>query len=401
MGDTSARGPSDAVLSFLAEHARTRLDSLTDTLVETIERDNPGYRFAGVVDRDDLRRSCHDNIARVLDLLALAVRLGGLGDPVTDPAFAAARETGRRRAEQGLPLDDVLRSFRMGGRLIWDDVVASAAGSLEPAALPEIGTWLWQVVDETSAQVATSYHRSVRAAVRADEQQRAELWEGLLGGRARDPGFALDSARLLDLPASGPVLVVVAADLETVQADQALAPHASAWARRASDVVGLVALREDDPAEATAALQAFAARAGCALGVSSMLTGLSQVHQGYPQAMRALQVQAGRPGVTSFDDRLPEALLLASPDVAGRLVDRWLGPLSVLPEDERVLLLDTLRAWVAAGGSATQAAVLANCHRNTVLNRLHRVEGLVLHELSGEAVLEMDLALRAQALRPT
>jgi len=33
-----------------------------------------------------------------------------------DDYFDAARETGRRRAEQRLPLDDVLRSFRRGGR---------------------------------------------------------------------------------------------------------------------------------------------------------------------------------------------------------------------------------------------------------------------------------------------
>jgi hypothetical protein len=43
-----------------------------------------------------------------------------LGRSATDDYFDAARETGRRRAEQRMPLDDVLRSFRLGGRLVWE-----------------------------------------------------------------------------------------------------------------------------------------------------------------------------------------------------------------------------------------------------------------------------------------
>ena len=101
---------------FLAEHRRDRLEVVTDRLVETIQRDNAGYRHAGVVPLADLRQSCHDNVARVLELLAEAVEVGTVtprGD--REPAYDAARATGRRRAEQGLPLDDVLRSFRIGG----------------------------------------------------------------------------------------------------------------------------------------------------------------------------------------------------------------------------------------------------------------------------------------------
>jgi DNA-binding PucR family transcriptional regulator len=48
---------------------------------------------------------------------------------------------------------------------------------------------------------------------------------------------------------------------------------------------------------------------------------------------------------------------------------------------ERELLLGTLRTWVDCGGSTSAAARELYCHRNTVRNRLQRVE-----ELSGQSL---------------
>lgn len=389
----------DATLSFLAEHRRERVDAITDRLVETIVRDNLGYQASAMVTLDDLRRSCHDNVDRVLEILRDAVGQEGLPDD-DDPVYGAARETGRRRAEQGLPLNDVLRSYRIGGRLIWDDLVAQGDTALDPLEVREIGTRLWEVVDATSAEVATAYHRQELTLVRADEQQRAELWEGVLGGRAREPGFAREAALLLDLPADSPLVVVVATELRLRLAEQALAPHATAWVRRTADVVGLVALREGSPREALLCLEALAAEVDGALGVSSMISGLNGVEQGYAQASLALRAQSGAVGLARFDDRLPEALLLASPEVASRLVERWLGPVLALAPGESRALVDTLAAWVTSGGSATRTATLVHCHRNTVANRLHRFTELTGHRLTDDAVpVDLDLALRAWRLR--
>lgn len=386
-----------ATLDFLAEHRRARIDAITERLVDTIEQNNPGYRARAVVPRADLWHSCHDNIGRVLELLADAMGTGGVDSrPDHDGAYDAARETGRRRAEQGLPLDDVLRSFRLGGRLIWDDLVEQGDAALEAREVREIGTRLWEVVDETSAQVATAYHLHERALVRADEQQRAELWEGVLSGRAREPGFAHEASRLLDLPPTAELLVAVAPRLEVRRAEARLSPHASAWVRRSGDVVGLVALREPDSTEALRALHDIGLRDGEPLGVSSVVPGLAGADEGYLQAALALRAQGPTPGAATFDDRLPEALLLNSPDVATRLVTRSLGPVLALPPAEAEGLLVTLNAWVESGGSATRTAASVHCHRNTVVNRLRRVADLTELPLTDDAVpVELELALRA------
>ena len=267
---------------------------------------------------------------------------------------------------------------------------------LDAHALREIGTRLWEVVDETSAQVAVAYHLHARDLVRADEQLRAELWEGLLGGRAREPGFALEVSHLLDLPLDADVLVVAAIELDARDADRRLGAHASAWARRAGGVVGIVALRDLVADEALSALRDIAEHQKRPVGVSTTVTGLAAVDEGYRQASLALRAQGAAPALAAFDERLPEAMLLSSPDVAHRLVDLWVTPIRALGGAEADGLLDTLTAWVASGGSASRAAVEVHCHRNTILNRLRRVSAVTGRPLSDEAPpTDLDLALRA------
>lgn len=387
--------------AFLVEHRHSRVEILADALVDTIVRDNPGYRATGVVPRADLWLSCLDNIRRLLELLADAVEGGGLVADPTGPALQAARATGRRRAEQGQPLDDVLRSFRLGGRMIWEDLIEQAGDRLGADDVRVMGTALWEVVDLTSSQVAVAYHGQERAMVRADEQLRAELWEGLLGGRAQDQAFAVQAGRSLDLPVDGHFLVVDTAELDVLLAGQDLAPHASSWVRRARGVVGVVVLRAEDPRGALADLRSVAAgRApGQAFGVSAPVRGLGGIDAGHRQAVLAREALGSRPGFAAYEERLPDVLLLSAPEVADRLVRVWLAPLLALSASEAGPLLDTLRAWVAAGGSPSRTAELVPCHRNTVLNRLRRIGELTGRTLMDQAPpLDLELALRAHRL---
>lgn len=380
-----------ASAAFLARHRAQRVDVLADRLVEIIQAASPGY-LEGLVPTDDLRRSCHDNIARVLELLELAVT----DQAVAGDVYDAARATGHRRAEQGLPLDAVLRSFRLGGRLIWEDLVQEGGSELDPEALRRVGTYLWQVVDETSAQVALAYHETEHARVRGDEQRRAELWEGLLGGRGSDPVFAHEAGHVLDLPSVGRYAVIAVEGGLPGPPWSTLAGASVRWIRRSPGTVGVVRLGSSDLAAVVAGL---ARLDGVPIGCSGTVADLAGIGRGYREAVLALRTTAGRPGVACFDDRLPEAMLLDAPDVARRLVGRWLGPVLELPGPERGPLLDTLRRWVDAGGSTTQTARATHCHRNTVLNRLARVSRLLGTPLvEGPPPLELALALRAHGL---
>ena len=116
-----------------------------------------------------------------------------LGRSATDDYFDAARATGRRRAEQRMPLDDVLRSFRLGGRLVWEALIdeARAQGVVDSDALLDVASKVWEVVDSTSSQVAAAYHaaerqaRPCRRATQIDALARLATWPRKTGRSSR------------------------------------------------------------------------------------------------------------------------------------------------------------------------------------------------------------------------
>jgi PucR C-terminal helix-turn-helix domain/GGDEF-like domain len=394
----------------LAEAVKERVTPLTDRLVLTILEQNPGYRTINVVPEEDLRQSCHDNITGILQLLVGSGMTAGSGDPAQDSYFDAARATGQRRAEQGLPLDDVLRSFRLGGRLIWEALIEQARldGDVDVDELLDVGSRVWEVVDRASAQVAASFHATERDRVRAHEQRKVALWEGLLSGAATDPVFAHHAAHTVGLPENGPY-VVVSADLHanydeiTRHLRSRLSGRGvdSAWHWRSDLVVGLVALRRHPLGTALDVL-----RRACAfpVGVSLVVSGLAEIEAAHRQAMLALRtLTSGRSEVVALQDRMPEAILIDSPELSERLVQMWLGPLLALSEAERIPLLQTLECWVASAGSTTRTAETVHCHRNTVINRIRRIEAVTRRDLSTERIpVELTLALRANhLLNPT
>jgi DNA-binding PucR family transcriptional regulator len=96
----------------------------------------------------------------------------------------------------------------------------------------------------------------------------------------------------------------------------------------------------------------------------------------------------------------PVAVLAASaPDVMAQVAQDVLGSLNHLPEDERAVLVGTLRTWLACGGSADATAKALNCHPNTVRYRLNRVTEHTGRSVTDpQDVTELNLALQADLL---
>jgi hypothetical protein len=401
----SQAGTSEArAAESLAVRVLARVPELADALVRTIQEQNPGYRALAVVSQDDLWRSCHDNITRVLELVAWGPPTGSTAD--ANRRYDAARATGRRRAEQRMPLDDVLRSFRLGGRLVWEALIeqAHADNLADTDGLLDVATRVWEVVDATSAEVAAAYRAAESHLLRADEQRLAALWEGLLHGRAKEAAFAHDASQTLGMPVDGRYAVVVAdpgggRDTALLQRRLAATAIDSVWQARASSLVGLLSLPRPALGKALAALRGTLAGPA---GVSLVVRGLAEVDAAYWQAALARRtVIDDRAEIAALAERLPDALLLSAPELAQQLVDRWLGDLLAVPAAERRLLLGTLQIWVTTGGSVKRTADAACCHRNTVLNRLQRMQVITGHDFADPGCLsELALALRASVLLP-
>jgi DNA-binding PucR family transcriptional regulator len=79
-------------------------------------------------------------------------------------------------------------------------------------------------------------------------------------------------------------------------------------------------------------------------------------------------------GVTIFDRHLLEVAAVSAPDFMERLAKVALAGLDSIPEKERNTLLETLGAWLDWGGSAQRASEQLFVHRNTVHQRLRKLE---------------------------
>ena len=367
---------------------------MTDRLVEAILAGDPTYG-EGRTSREDLRLSCHDNLGRIVQTLAE-------NEDAAEDIFDAPHATGRRRAEQGMPLEAVLHSYRLGHRIIWDSLVARARAEGTVTGLVEAASHVWESVDIFSSEVAWSYRETERILHRRDDRRRDALFDALLEGRGRERSVAADAAAALDLPEYARYVVLVLQGTESgrLVADAlAVRGGRSAWRTRADKEIGLIAVgRRGDDDLACALDKAKPLRAG----LSPAVEAIAEVDVAYRMAETALRaLTPGRTGVAELDENLAGALLVTAPDLAARLVERALGGVLALDADERDMLLQTLSTWLDTGGSAGQTATRLYCHRNTVLNRLRRVEGLTGRSLERvDHLVEWSLALLARDLLP-
>jgi hypothetical protein len=389
--------PASPAVAALGLAVLSRLEHLTDELVEAILREDPSYSGPGRTPREDLQRSCHDNLQRILQCLT------GTAEPGVDP-LDAPHATGHRRALQGMPLESVLHAFRVGFRIIWEALVAEARGrgGQDLEALVDAAGDVWELVDVFSSAVAAGYRQTESDLARRDERQRDALVDALLEGRGSERAVAADAASALDLPEHGRYTVAVLAGEDgRRRADAALraAGMRVAWRTRTDREVGLVWLGALTPADLVAALEQLG---GVRAGVAPEVDGLSEVNVAHRLAETALRALPPAGAVVAeLDARLPAALIVTAPDLAGRLVQRALGGVLDLERDERKVLLETLRAWLETGGSAGQTASRLYCHRNTVLNRLRRVEGLTGRSVERvDDLVEWSLALLALDVLP-
>ncbi|MFJ9571574.1 helix-turn-helix domain-containing protein [Streptomyces bacillaris] len=106
----------------------------------------------------------------------------------------------------------------------------------------------------------------------------------------------------------------------------------------------------------------------------------------------------GAPDDMAPDERWSAILVAGAPELSARLLAEVFGPLLALAPAERALLVGTLDAWLECGGSVGRAAVRLQCHRNTVFNRLRRLERLTSRSLSHPCEL-VETVLALEALR--
>ncbi|MFI5618699.1 PucR family transcriptional regulator [Streptomyces sp. NPDC051567] len=382
----------ERIIEEIREDLDRRIAAAADRLADRTLAEDAAY--AALIGRAELRERLHRQLRQALEGLVRT----GRGLPVE---LSDARATGALRAGQGVPLASVLRGYRQGGRLLWETLTETVAAH-DRAALPRLlpgAPLLWEVLDRTAEAAAEAYRGAEAVRGEREREVRAALLDGLLEGRDGGEGPSVpEAAARLGLPERGRFAVVVlAAGPGPGGAGASGAPRVL-WRLRADGETGLVELGHH-PLES---LRELLAPLGVRAGVSPVVTAPAELARARRLAALALRTApaSGGPRTALLDERLPQALVAGEPELAGRLRQVVLGPVLALPEEDRRVLLTTLGTWLACRGSTTYAAQRLYCHRNTVANRLRRLEQLTGRSLADPAqVVEVALAHAAVVQR--
>ncbi|WP_158303044.1 PucR family transcriptional regulator [Prauserella endophytica] len=118
--------------------------------------------------------------------------------------------------------------------------------------------------------------------------------------------------------------------------------------------------------------------------------GFRQSHRDALEVLRVADALDAS-GVRHYEESAVLALATHDPSAAKAFVDHQLGPLAE-PSEQTQHLLRTLQVYLAENGSPTRAGRRLHTHRNTVIQRMERVEALL-----GRRLDPSSLALRVAA----
>ena len=133
----------------IVERFLARLDEVVDRCSAAIFEAIPSYSRMGGPFAEDLQHAVRDNVATLAQVLSQ-------GRDIRREELESIERTGARRAEQSIPLDDVLHAYRTVSRICWDVLAeecrAHEGDSLE--ATIELAETVLRYTDDISSCVA-------------------------------------------------------------------------------------------------------------------------------------------------------------------------------------------------------------------------------------------------------
>lgn len=351
------------------------------------------------------------------------VEAASTGHRLPSMQLAEYRRLGRVAAEQGAPLPALVDLYLSAMWRAWPDLPAVSADGDVPVSIEGLrraGQSVLRAADDAVAALCDGYSSAQQAAARAEAEQRRQLVDDLLSGtsdlatllpRAADFGLYLEAPYLVlviraqrpfaegrpterrvetalrEQPTSGPAATARGAGLlVTTRAGLLVAvlPRPlPAVGATAADAPATASPATPDPLEA-----AVLARAEEALdrekglrwriGVSRPRTGATGVRAGFQEASRAVELAEA----LSWPEPVVHAQALLVYQVLARDAEamRELIAATLVPLREArggaEPLLETLRAYFAAGGVATAAARALHLSVRALTYRLERIARL-------------------------
>ncbi|WP_245159025.1 PucR family transcriptional regulator [Blastococcus sp. TF02A-35] len=379
----------------VADAMRAELPQVAERAVEAIIVAVPGYAdaFQGPMGRK-ISNAVELTLRGFLQLAAA----GGTADAGTPggPVVEAAYALGRGEARSGRSMDALLAAYRVGARVSWRDMSATAvAAGLGPESTARFAELVFAYIDRLSAASVAGHADELASSGRARERLLERLAGGLLLGIPQ--AELLEAAQRAEwapprtltvvvLPAARAQGALVSLDPRTLRSTEEL-PDVEG----AADLTVLLVPDADGPAR-PALLRSLEGREA----VVGPARPWSEAHASYARAVRAMRLglAAGERAPLDTDACLAELVVRADAEALADLRARVLAPLERVGDTAREKLTETLRAWLLHHGRRDQVAADLFVHPQTVRYRMTQLRELYGDRLEDPAtVLELTIAL--------
>jgi hypothetical protein len=313
--------------------------------------------------------------------------------PGASAALEGAYELGRGEARQGRPIDALLAAFRVGARVAWLDLSATAVEAGLPAeTIARFAAMLFAYIDELSASSASGHADELATAGRVRQRHLDRLARQLLAGE--DLETLQSSATTAAWPEPETLTAVLLPNAQLSRAATVLNP-ASLYV--SDDLPGVdpagswaVALVPDADGTARSALLTALAGRHAVVGPSRPWYS---ARSSYQRAGRARHLGAGGELVDT-DEHLTELVLGADPEAAADLRRRALAPLLAHGPKSVDRLAETLRSWLLHQGRRDAVAAELFVHPQTVRYRMNQIREAYGESLNDpQVILELTVAL--------
>jgi hypothetical protein len=321
--------------------------------------------------------------------LALFLDLAETQREIVDDDLETARAGARADARDGIPLDDLLQAYRIGGLVCWREVIPYGRPEEQFAAVAA-GELYVRFAETMSTAVAAAYHDEIELmGSREDHLQRA-LYDGIIGEETGEHELRT-LADELRFPLLTSYLPFAAASPKgnAGQLARLLGEHGLLARADGERVAGLA---PDQDAERILA----AAGATFALGAPVQRSELSAALDDQ-RALLDLGLHAGRAGAIGQREFLIERCLVRRPWLGSALEQQLLAPLEEHDRDNGSELVATLQAFVGVELSRKVAAKTLHIHPNTLdyrLDQINRLTGVRLGQPRDLTLVTLALAQR-------
>lgn len=306
------------------------------------------------------------------------------------PAREGAYALGRGEARSGRTMDALLSAYRVGARVAWREMSATAVrNGLAASTIAQFAELVFAYIDQLSAASVAGHSDELATSGRVREQYRERLGLALLTHAPADSLVA--SALRADWPPPQTLTAVLVPAARVRDTAVVVAP---ATLQVPGDLVGLAG-----PAPMTVLLVPDAKRPALlrALRGRPAVVGpersWTEVGTSYERAARTAGLISVE-DVVDTEEHLPLLVLTADAAALTDLRARALAPLAAVRDSSAERLAETLRSWLLHQGRREEVAADLHVHAQTVRYRMTQLRELYGDRLTDpEAVLELTLAL--------